>query len=101
MLRLPMGQPSREEQRRQRSLQKLFITVPSGGRVVRSDGTGTAAGGHLQQGWVRRGVTQLPCFCQLNGMLPLQLLIEQHDTGFWLIVFTKQDLLQVFAVEIF
>ena len=82
-------------------MQKLFTTVPSGGRVGRSEGKGTIAGEHLQQGWVRWGMTQLPCFCQLNGMFPLQLFIEKHDTGFWLVVLSKQDLLQVFAVEIF
>lgn len=36
-------------------------------------------GEHLQQGRVRRGMAQLPCFCQLNGMFPFQLFIQKHD----------------------
>lgn len=58
------------------------------------------AGEHLQQGWVGWGMAQLPCFCQLDGVLPLQLFVEKHNAWFGLVVFSEQVLLQIFAVEI-
>lgn len=58
------------------------------------------AGEHLQQGWVGWGMAQLPCFCQLDGVLPLQLFVEKHNAWFGLVVFSEQELLQIFAVEI-
>lgn len=49
-------------------------------------------------GWA---VAQLPGLGQLDGVFALQLLVEQHDAGLGLVVLPEQDLLQVFAVEIF
>lgn len=48
-----------------------------------------------------QAVAQLPSLGQLHGVFALQLLIEQHDAGLGLVVLPEQDLLQVFAVEIF
>lgn len=61
---------------------------------------GRQAREHLQQGGVGRGMAQLPCFCQLDGVLPLQLFVEKHNAWFGLVVFSEQELLQIFAVEI-
>lgn len=49
-------------------------------------------------GWA---VAQLPSLGQLDGVFALQLLVEQHDAGLGLVVLPEQDLLQVFAVEVF
>lgn len=46
-------------------------------------------------------MAQLPSLGQLHGVFALQLLVEQHDAGLGLVVLPEQDLLQVFAVEIF
>lgn len=38
---------------------------------------------------------------QLDGMLPFQLLIQEHNARLGLLVFSEQELLEVFAVEVF